>query len=110
MLDAELEGERANSDAKVPEEERLANAAAEDFCVPIEKLQKFLTLKAALLTERDMLGFARTLRIHPGLVAGQLRHRTGRYELFTKHLAKVKFAVAPNATVDGWGDVAPISP
>lgn len=108
MLDAELEGERASSNAKVPEEERIANAAAEDFCVPIAKLEKFLTLKASLLTERDMLGFARTLRIHPGLVAGQLRHKTGRYELFTKHLVKVKFAVAPNAMVDGWGDVAPI--
>jgi HTH-type transcriptional regulator/antitoxin HigA len=108
MLDAELEGDRAGAGPGVSEEERIANEAAADFCVPRDKLRKFVAVKAPLFPERDMIGFARTLRVHPGIVAGQLRHATGRYELFAKHLAKVRFAVAPTATVDGWGDVVPL--
>jgi HTH-type transcriptional regulator/antitoxin HigA len=48
------------------------------------------------------------LQVHPGLVAGQLQHRTGRYERFRTHLAKVRSVVLPNVLHDGWGDVAPV--
>lgn len=105
MLDAELDG---GTGADVPERERRANEAAADFCVPVDQLKRFIALKSPLFPERDLLGFARTLRVHPGLVVGQLRHKTGRCELFAKHLVKVRHVVAPNAMVDGWGNVAPV--
>lgn len=108
MLDADLVAESGDR-VPVPEEERIANEAAAEFCVPQEKLRKFITVKAPLYSERDMVGFARTLRVHPGIVAGQLRHATGRYELFKKHLVKIRSAVTPTATVDGWGDVVPLA-
>ncbi len=38
MIDAELEGDRAGYDNNIPESERIANMAAADFCVPIEKI------------------------------------------------------------------------
>ena len=34
MLDSELEGDRAGIGSDVVEEERIANEAAADFCVP----------------------------------------------------------------------------
>lgn len=108
MLDAELEGERAGTGASVPEEERLANEAAAAFCVPQEPLDRFIARKAPFFAERDILGFARTLQIHPGLVAGQLQHRTGRYDRFRAHQVKIRSSIAPSALVDGWGDVAPV--
>ena len=108
MLDVELEGERAGTGANVPEEERMANEAAEEFCVPKKSLDKFIARKEPFFAERDILGFARTLDIHPGLVAGQLQHRINRYDLFRNHLARIRHIVAPGALVDGWGDVAPI--
>lgn len=108
MLDAELEGERAGTGATIPEEERIANQAAADFCVPSQSLEKFILRKAPFFSERDVLGFAATLKIHPGLVAGQLHNRTGRHNLFRKHLSKIRAVVAPSALVDGWGDVAPV--
>lgn len=107
-LDANLEGERAGTGAGVPEEERIANEAAADFCVPRRDMEAFIARKAPFFAERDLLGFARTLRIHPGLVAGQLQHRTGRHERFRSHQVKIRHAVAPSAMVDGWGDVAPL--
>lgn len=108
MLDAELEGERAGVGAGVPEEERVANEAAAEFCVPKKSMDAFVARKAPLFAERDILGFARTLQVHPGLVAGQLQHRTGKYDRFRSHQVKIRSAVAPSAIVDGWGDVVPV--
>ncbi len=108
MLDAELEGDKAGTGEHLPEEERVANEAAADFCVPREKLKSFIARKDPLFSERDILGFARTLQIHPGLIAGQLQRHTDRYDLFRKHLSKMRAVVAPGAMIDGWGDVAPV--
>lgn len=106
MLDAELEKERAGTSDSIPEEERLANAAAAEFCVPQKSMDRFVTLKSPFFSERDLLGFARTVNVHPGLVAGQLQRRTSRYDLFRNHLEKIRSAVLPGSVVDGWGNVA----
>jgi HTH-type transcriptional regulator/antitoxin HigA len=108
MLDTELEGERAGIGVEVVEEERVANRAAAEFCVPQDQLQRFIARKAPFFSERDIAGFARTLAIHPGLIAGQLQHKTGRYDRFRTHLAQIRSIVTRNAMVDGWGDVAPV--
>ena len=107
MLDTELEGERAGTGTQIEEEERVANEAAADFCVPRATMRAFLVRKAPFFAERDMLGLARTIRVHPGLVAGQLANATGRFDRFRKHLAKIRHIVTPTAAVDGWGDVYP---
>jgi len=108
MLDTELEAEKAGIGADIPEEERIANAAAANFCVPQADLDRFIARKAPFYAERDILGFARTLGVHPGIVAGQLQNRTKRYDLFRNHLVKIRSIVRPAAVVDGWGDVAPV--
>lgn len=108
VLDAELEGERAGSGPNVPEQEREANRAGAEFCVPQDQMKAFVDRKAPLFSERDMVGFARSIGVHPGLVAGQLQHLTGRYERFRQHLEKVRSYIAPVAYVDGWSNVAPV--
>jgi HTH-type transcriptional regulator/antitoxin HigA len=104
MVDADLESTLGD---QIADEERVANAAAAEFCVPAKQLQQFIDRKAPFFAERDLIGFARTIKVHPGLVAGQLRHHLGRFDRFHTHLAKVRHVVAPNAVTDGWGDVAP---
>ena len=109
MLDTDIgPGNESDSDRAVAEEERIANEAAADFCVPRQSLDRFIARKDPFFAERDVLGFSRTLGVHPGLVAGQLQHHTGKYNLFRKHLVKMRATVAPSAVVDGWGDVAPV--
>ncbi len=108
MLDTELEGERAGTDSAIAEEERAANSAAQDFCVPKQEMDAFIARKAPLFSERDLRGFAKIVRVHPGIVAGQLQHLTGRFDRFRNHLVKVRSHVVPGAAVDGWGDVYPI--
>lgn len=105
ILDIDLDG---RNQGDVVEEEQVANSAASEFCVPKAKLDGFIARKAPFFAERDILGFASTLGVHPGLVAGQLQHRIKRYDLFRSHLVKIRACVAPSAMVDGWGDVAPV--
>lgn len=108
VVDASLEGDRAGVGPDVADDERVANTAAAEFCVPKKTMDSFIARKSPFFAERDILGVAATLRVHPGLVAGQLQNRTGRYDRFRNHLVKVRSIVAPNAIVDGWGDVAPV--
>ncbi|MBP2227635.1 HTH-type transcriptional regulator/antitoxin HigA [Azospirillum agricola] len=108
ILDAELEGEKAGTSSNIPEEERIANEAAANFCVPKKMMDAFIARKAPFFSEIDLLGFSRTINVHPGLVAGQLQRLTGRYDRFRNHLVKVRSFIAPSAIVDGWGDVAPV--
>lgn len=110
MLDAELEGARADTGPDVSEEERIANEAAQEFCIPKSSLDAFIARKAPFFSERDMVGFANLMKVHPGILAGQLQRRTGRYDRFRDHLAKVRTIISPNAIKDGWGDVAPVEP
>jgi HTH-type transcriptional regulator/antitoxin HigA len=110
MLDTELEGDRAGTGPDIADEERIANEAAQEFCVPAASLEAFVARKAPFFSERDMVGFARILKVHPGILAGQLQRKTGRYDRFRDHLVKVRAIITPNAIKDGWGDVAPIDP
>ena len=90
MVDYDLHGERAGIGNNVPEEERQANEAAANFCVPRSQMEAFIERKAPFFSERDMIGFARSLKVHPGIVAGQLQHRTDRYERFRQHIVKLR--------------------
>ena len=102
-IDVGLEGEHSGTGSNIPEEERVANAAAADFCVPPERMDRFITVKDPYFMERDVLGFAATVGTHPGLVVGQLQHRLGRYDRFRRHLVKVRDFITSNAVIDGWG-------
>ncbi|MES9902745.1 MAG: HigA family addiction module antitoxin [Sedimenticola sp.] len=108
MLDAELEGENAGTGSGIPEEERLANSAAQEYCVPKQKMDSFVLRKAPFFSERDLIGFSKILGVHPGIVAGQLQYRTGRYDRFRQHLAHIRDNVITGTAVDGWGNVYPI--
>jgi HTH-type transcriptional regulator/antitoxin HigA len=101
-LDVDLNGD------VVEEEEKIANAVASEFCAPKARIDSFINRKAPIFPERDFLGLAKVLGVHPALVAGQIQFKTGRYDLFRSHLAKIRDRVLPSAVVDGWGDVAPV--
>jgi len=98
IIDNDLDGPANASD-----QERRANAAAADFCVPQADMDDFIARKGPLYTDDNIRRFAHSLGLHPGLVAGQLRRRLGKYALYTKHLAKIRHVVITTALVDGFG-------
>lgn len=105
VIDVDL-GREGNDE--IEEEERIANEAAREFCVPKADMDAFIARKAPYFSERDLIGFAKVLKVHPGLVAGQLQFRTGKFTFFRTHLAPVRQFVLPAAEVDGWGNIHPI--
>jgi len=108
MLDIDVGSEELGAiDATVAEQEAVANAAAADFCVPSKMMDAFVSRKAPYFSDKDLVGFARVMQVHPGLVAGQLQRRTGQYHKFRKHLAPVREFITPSADTDGWGDIYP---
>ena len=95
-------------DNELEEQERIANEEAREFCVPKKDMDAFIARKAPYFSERDLIGFARVLKVHPGLVAGQLQFRTGKFTHFRSHLAAVRQFILPTAESDGWGNIHPI--
>lgn len=96
--------------ANMTEEERVANEAGADFCVPTNEMDDFILRKRPLFREVDLVGFAHRMQRHPGIVVGQLQRRTGRYDLFTGHQVKVRRIIAPVAMTDGYGQLIPLKP
>jgi len=105
ILDVEMD--RAPVGA-VNEEESVANNEASEFCVPQQKMQSFYLRKNPFFAERDVLAFAKIMKVHPGLVVGQLQRIVGRYDLLRRHLVNVRNHISGSALVDGWGDVIPV--
>lgn len=105
IIDVNVDG----STNDVPEEERVANDAAADFCVPAEKFDSFMARKHPFYYEKDVVAFSRLVNRHSGLVVGRMRKRLDRWDYLTRHLVKVRQIVLPGAIADGWGQVVPVS-
>lgn len=107
-VDVELVEQIERND-DLPPEERVANEAAAEFCVPAVELNSFITRVRPLYSEQRVLLFARRIQVHPGLVVGQLQHRKEiPYTHFHKHLVKIRDIVTQTALTDGWGTVPPL--
>lgn len=109
VVDANLEGDRAGIGPGIEDDERVANRAAQEFLIPAPQMDAFISRKAPFFSERDLVGFAKLMGVHPGIVAGQLQRRTGRYDRFRDHLANIRTILLPNVFKDGWGDIAPVT-
>lgn len=108
IIDIDVESDLSDLEGVRAEEERIANTAAREFCVPIAEMNSFIGRKKPFISDRDVLGFAKRLQVHPGIVAGQLRKRLNQWKIFTKMLAKVRPHVTSGAMTDGWGQIAPV--
>lgn len=108
IIDVELEGERAGTSATNTVQEREANRGAADSCIPEHEMISF-TARRTFYAEQDVVAFARRMRVHPGIVVGQIHNRTRKFELLRKYLVRVRDYIMPTGTVDGWGHVAPVS-
>lgn len=88
-------------------QERFANAVAAEFCVPKQKLNDFIARKEPFFSRKDVLRFARSLEVHPGLVVGQLQWKINRFDLFRSMLISIKDMITPVAMTDGYGYALP---
>lgn len=93
--------DEANADPD--ENEKIANRAAADHCVPLAAMKDFILRHTPMFSEKNMLGFARIVKRHPGIVAGQIQRQTKRWELFKKHQPRIRHIITQTALTDGYG-------
>ena len=106
LLRQALEHVRQQTECILPSVEGAADPCAEiaaEFCVPSDALDAFVARRSPFIAKRDMIAFADELGVHPGILAGALQARTGRYEHFASYQVKVRPIIAPDAVCDGWG-------
>ena len=90
------------------EEERQANEAAQEFCVPKREMEDFVARVRPFFSEDKIVRFSRRIRRHPGIVIGQLQRRIEKPDHLNKLKAKIRQYVTVSALTDGWGQTAAV--
>jgi HTH-type transcriptional regulator / antitoxin HigA len=106
ILDTDLVGEDAD---QLSESERFIDTAACEFLIPQKDINKFIARKQPYFSKYDITLFAERLKVHPGIIVGQLQHRKEMSYAYNREmLPKVLSIISSSALTDGWGNVAPI--
>lgn len=105
-FDTDLE---ENVNLYINEEEDRANQYAATTLIPRNEFSWFITHVAPYYSKEKINQFANKLKIHPGIIVGQLQHSGEiRYSVHNALKAKVRDAVAGAAFTDGWGQPIPL--
>lgn len=89
--------------------EQRANASASNYCVERRELEGFIARISPLFTKAAIVGFAMRLKVHPGVVVGQLHGRKAiQYSHHREMLQKVKDVITSSALTDGFGHKLPL--
>lgn len=84
--------------------EREANLGAADALVAEEELTSFIRRIAPLYSTDRIIQFAHRMKIHPGIIVGQLQHRGELgFKAHLELLVKVRPTITGTALTDGWG-------
>ncbi len=87
-----------------PECEVLADEFACQFLIPQDELQSFIARVQPHYTQQHIIRFANRIKVHPGIILGQLQHRGEiPYSQWRTLLVKVRDQVIEGCLTDGWG-------
>ena len=103
-VDADLVGESAPIFSARSEIEQRADEDASATLVPPGNLNSFILRVGPLYSKIRINQFAHRMKIHPGIVLGQLQHRGELgWNAIPELLVKVRAFVTSTALTDGWG-------
>jgi HTH-type transcriptional regulator/antitoxin HigA len=90
-------------------DEEEASKGAAHALIPTDELTSFIRRISPLYSRERLIQFAHRMKIHPGIIVGQLQHRGELgYSAHRELLVKIREVVTGTALTDGWGHV--ISP
>lgn len=90
-----------------PVEDR-ANHEAASALVPPDELESLIRRLSPLYSAQRVVQFANLVRMHPGIIVGQLQHREEvGYQALRRFLVKIREIVTETALTDGWGHTVP---
>jgi HTH-type transcriptional regulator / antitoxin HigA len=103
-LDEDLIGDKEGIKGAHSEIEQRANREAAAMLIPEDKIKSFIRRVKPYYSKQRIVQLANILKIHPGIVAGQLQYR-GEIEwaAHREMLVKIRDIVTAEALTDGWG-------
>jgi HTH-type transcriptional regulator/antitoxin HigA len=103
-LDVDLVGEDAQPLQDKTGNEKLADSFATEFLISQKELEDFIIRAQPFYGKIRIAGFAQRIKVHPGIVVGQLQHR-GRvqWSYYREMLDKIRHIITQAALTDGWG-------
>lgn len=104
-LDVDLVSpERCLSNENLSGIEKRANEEAADMLIPEEQLKSFISRTRPFYYKEKIIQFAHLLKIHPGIIAGQLQFKNEvKWAAYRSMLVKIRNILVANAFTDGWG-------
>lgn len=94
-----------------PRTEKRANQSAASRLIPPDEMERFISRFNPYYSDAAILNFAAHLKVHPGIVVGQLQHRgLVPWSSFSRFKAKIRDIIVPKAVTDGFskhGDSSP---
>lgn len=92
----------------IDEKEKRANDEAAEFLVPQKDLERFIRLNKPYFSNHKIVDFATELKVHPGIIVGQLQHRKEiGFNAHHANMVKVRDMALMTAFTDGWGKPVP---
>jgi HTH-type transcriptional regulator/antitoxin HigA len=108
-IDNDIE-ETAKLDVGIDEIERRANEGAAASLIEPAELESFIRRVSPLYSREKIVQFAHRIKIHPGIIIGQLQHRKEiGFNTHRQLLAKVRDTALETALTDGWGKTLPLA-
>jgi HTH-type transcriptional regulator/antitoxin HigA len=108
-IDADLAGDEKTPSLMKDDVERRADEEAATALIDGHEIDSFIRRVGPLYSKERIIQFAHRIKIHPGIIVGQLQHRGEiGYSANREMLAKVRDHLITTAVTDGWGQT--ISP
>lgn len=108
FLDIDLVSDGAPGSHQEQPSEHRANTFSADFLVPKSELDDFIARTAPLYSRSKLVRFAKRIKVHPGIIIGQLQYRKElTYAQHRRLLEKVRNVITQSALTDGWGHTPP---
>lgn len=103
VVDEEL---GVNGESQMPANEIRANDNAANNLIQRDEMTGFIARVNPLFSEQKIIGFAKRIGVHPGIVVGQLQHRgLLPWAALTKFKEKIRPSLVPVAMTDGFGQI-----
>lgn len=103
-VDSDAGNQDHDAEGEKPAFEQRADEEAAALLVPPDMLQSFIQRVGPLYSKERINQFANRIKMHPGIIVGQLQHRGEiGYQSHRDTLVKIRQTVAAAALTDGWG-------
>lgn len=103
-VDSEIVGDNGALAHTDDRHEARANKEAAESLIAPEEIDSFIRRMGPLYSKDRIIQFAHRVKIHPGIIVGQLQHRGEiAYSMHRDLLVKCRTNVIDTALTDGWG-------